>query len=148
VTDVAWPSTLVDRIAADRWVLFIGSGVSASCTNEAGSSPPAWKTLLRHLCKLISNNDQRAIGTQLIDSGDLLSAADHIRYVLDSESNLAAYGQAIRTAIEGPTNDKYSPSELWLSVGIRGWISCDRLVWEAEVDRAAGEVDERERGAG
>ena len=35
-----------------------------------------------------------------------------------------------------------------LSVGIRGWISCDRLVREAEVDRAAGEVDERERGAG
>lgn len=113
MADVAWPSTLVDRIAADRWVLFIGSGVSASCTNQAGARPPDWRTLLRGLCELITSHDQRAIGEQLIDTGDLLSAADHIRYVLDGESNLAAYGQAIRIAVEGPTADKYSPSDLF-----------------------------------
>ena len=110
---LAWPSTLIDRVAADRWVLFIGSGVSASCTNVAGSRPPDWKTLLRHLCDLISDGDQRAIGLQLIDSGDLLSASDHVRYVLDGESNVAAYGQAIRTAVEGPAGDKYRPSRLF-----------------------------------
>jgi len=42
--------------------------------------------------------------------------------------------------------NKDDGKEIGLSVGIRGWISCDRLVREAEVDRAAGEVDEP-RGA-
>lgn len=109
---VSWPTTLVDRIIADRWVLFIGSGVSASCRNNAGDHPPTWTGLLVELCALITNATQRKIGEELIEGRDLLSAADHIRYTLAQESNLTLYQQAIRTAVEGPTNDRFRPSRL------------------------------------
>ncbi len=108
---LSWPSTLVDRIIADRWVLFIGSGVSASCKNSSGNSPPTWTGLLVELCALITSGAQRKIGEELIERRDLLSAADHIRYALAQESNLTLYQQAIRTAVEGPMNDRFRPSK-------------------------------------
>jgi len=110
---VSWPSSLVDRIVADRWVLFIGSGVSASCKNNAGNNPPTWGELLVNLCALITNAFQRRVGEKLIMSRDYLSAADHIRYSLAEEGNLALYHQAIRTAVEGPTTDRFTPSKLF-----------------------------------
>jgi hypothetical protein len=110
---VSWPASLVDRIIADRWVLFIGSGASASCTNSAGDCPPTWTGLLDELCGLITNGQQKKIGEELIKSRDLLSAADHIRYTLAEESNLTLYQQAIRVAVEGPTNDRFRPSRVF-----------------------------------
>jgi hypothetical protein len=110
---VQWPSTLVDRIVADRWVLFIGSGVSASCKNAAGTQPPTWTGLLEHLCGLITDAPQRRVGEELIRARDLLSAADHIRYALARESNLTLYEQTIRTAVEGPADDRFRPSRFF-----------------------------------
>jgi hypothetical protein len=110
---VQWPSTLVDRIAADRWVLFIGSGVSASCKNSAGDHPPTWTGLLDRLCALITNSAERRVGEELIRSHDLLSAADHIRYTLAQENNLTLYEQTIRIAVEGPTDDRFRPSRFF-----------------------------------
>ena len=109
---VPWPSTLVERISADRWVLFIGSGVSASCKNGAGKQPPTWTELLTELCGLISDAKQRKVGEELVTQRDLLSAADHIRYTLAQENNLTLYQQAIRTAVEGPSDDRFRPSKL------------------------------------
>lgn len=110
---VSWPSSLVDRIVADRWVLFIGSGVSASCKNAAGNGPPTWAQLLDELCHLITDDAQRKIGDDLIASRDYLSAADHIRYTLAEEGNLALYQQTLRVAVEGPANDRFVPSKLF-----------------------------------
>lgn len=110
---VAWPPTLVDRIAANQWVLFIGSGVSASCRNDAGESPPPWANLLTTLCGLIADDAERAVGQALIEGRDFLSAADHIRHALDQESNLTGYLQAIRAAVDGPAGDKFKPSSLF-----------------------------------
>jgi hypothetical protein len=93
--------------------LFIGSGVSASCKNRAGESPPTWNQLLLKLCALITNAGQRKVGEQLIESRDYLSAADHIRYTLVQENNLTGYQQAIRTDVEGPVDDRYSPSKMF-----------------------------------
>jgi hypothetical protein len=113
VRAVAWPQTLVDRIAANQWTLFIGSGVSASCTNSAGQKPPTWEALLTSLCALIASGDARKVGEALIAGRDFLAAADHIRYTLATEANLAGYFQAIRTAVDGPTGDKFRPSPLF-----------------------------------
>jgi hypothetical protein len=112
VSAVRWPSTLIERIAADRWVLFIGSGVSASCQNGAGARPPTWDELLLRLSAQISNGSQRKVGEELVAGRDLLSAADHIRYTLAREGNLAAYQQAMRAAVEGPAADRFAPSPL------------------------------------
>lgn len=110
---VDWPQPLVERIAGNQWVLFLGSGVSASCANHAGVSPPPWAGLLTQLCGMISDAGLKGIGEKLIARGELLPAADHIRYALDKEHNLDGYLQAIRTAVDGPLGDKYRPSALF-----------------------------------
>ena len=107
-----WPSTLVQRIVGGQWVLFLGSGVSMSCINSAGTSPPGWSGLLTTLCQLIRDEQSRAVGTSLIEGYDYLGAADHIQYSLDQEGNVGAYQQAIRAAVDGPANDRFEPSEL------------------------------------
>lgn len=110
---VNWPEHLVDRIAGDQWVLFIGSGVSASCTNGAGHQPPMWAGLLDKLCDMIADGDLRGVGKTLIARSELLAAADHIRYSLWQESNLDGYLRAIRTAVDGPSEDRFEPSSLF-----------------------------------
>jgi len=110
---VAWPPTLVKRIAAREWVLFIGSGVSASCSNRAGDRPPTWSGLLGTLCALIVDDEARGVGETLIGNREFLSAADHIRYTLAGEANLNGYQQAIRIAVDGPPGDKFEPSTLF-----------------------------------
>jgi hypothetical protein len=110
---VEWPAHLIERIARDRWVLFIGSGVSASSRNTASQSPPDWVTLLSTLCALIRDDATREIGERLIANRELLAAADHIRYALDSELNLGGYFSAIRAAVDGPGGDRYEPSSIF-----------------------------------
>lgn len=110
---VDWPQPLVERIAGNHWVLFLGSGVSATCANDAGQRPPSWTDLLTELCALISSDALREIGQDLIDRGQLLPAADHIRYALNDEHNIDGYLQAVRAAVDGPLGDKYNPSALF-----------------------------------
>jgi hypothetical protein len=110
---VDWPDHLVERMARDRWVLFLGSGVSASCKNAAGESPPGWAELLTSLTDMIRDGDSKAIASALIGNRELLAAADHVRYVLGRESNLGGYFQRIRAAVDGPATDKYTPSDLY-----------------------------------
>jgi hypothetical protein len=43
---IDWPLTLVNEIAKERCVLFLGAGVSASAVDSAGKHPPDWKTFL------------------------------------------------------------------------------------------------------
>lgn len=110
---VAWPAHLVDRIAAKQWVLFVGSGVSASCRNRSGESPPTWSDLLRRLANLMQDKSEKQVATDLISSQRLLEAADHIRYCLDRQNALNAYHTTLKRAVEGPTADPFSPSELF-----------------------------------
>jgi hypothetical protein len=110
---VEWPSTLVERIASDHWVLFIGSGVSASCQNKAGDSPPDWAGLLTILSELIIDERHRKIATRLIKGREYLAAADHIQYSVAQEHNIGAYNQAIKLAVEGPVGDRFKASSLF-----------------------------------
>jgi SIR2-like domain len=110
---VDWPSHLVERIAANQWVLFVGSGVSASCVNGADESPPTWPGLLRSLSELITDDDQKAVGLRLIETNQLLSAADHIRYSLDGQGELNGYHRALKRAVEGPQGDPFEPSVIY-----------------------------------
>lgn len=109
---VAWPPHLIERIAENQWVLFIGSGVSASCKNSRGGSPPDWRGLLLQLCRLIPDEASRRVGTRFIRNRELVAAADHIRHALDQAGNLQGYYSTIRAAVEGPPSDKYGPSPL------------------------------------
>ena len=110
---VEWPPHLVERIAANQWVLFVGSGIAATCANSAKARPPAWEALLRQLCALIRDLDLRKVGDVLIDQQQLLSAAEHIRYVLADENKLNTYVATLRRAVEGPSGDAFQPSPLY-----------------------------------
>jgi hypothetical protein len=110
MTVVDWPSTLVERIAVGHWVLFIGSGVSASCTNAAGECPPTWSRLLDRLAALISDVDHRKTAERMIKAREYLSAADHIRFSVAQEQNLTTYHQTIKIAVEGSQSDRFTPS--------------------------------------
>lgn len=113
---VEWPSTLVDRIASDHWVLFIGSGVSASCQNRAGERPPDWAGLLTKLGELIVDDKRRKMAMRLIQNREYLPAADHIQYSISQEHNIAAYNQTIKAAVEGPSDDRFRPSTFYNSL--------------------------------
>jgi hypothetical protein len=107
---VAWPRNLIQRIADGQWLLFIGSGISASCTNKAGASPPTWEQLLLRLATLITDAANHEIAKQLIGRNDFLGAADHIRWTLSTEANIDSYYQEIRSAVNGPPDDRFTPS--------------------------------------
>lgn len=110
---VSWPSTLVDRIASDHWVLFIGSGISASCENTIGACPPNWNGLLTNLSALIADPTRRKIAVGMIKRREYLAAADHIQYAVDQQNDLASYYQMIKTTVEGPAGDRFKPSSLY-----------------------------------
>lgn len=110
---VAWPSTLVDRIASDHWVLFIGSGVSASCKNAVGDSPPDWNGLLTKLSGLIADEKRRSMALGMIKRREYLAAADHIQYSVAQQDDRTAYQQTIKATVEGPPTDRFQPSSLY-----------------------------------
>lgn len=110
---VDWPTHLVERISAKQWVLFVGSGVSASCVNGAGESPPTWPDLLGRLADLLTDPAEKGIATTLIDERQLLAAADHIRYCLDRQNALNSYQSTLRRALEGRPEDPFGPSDVY-----------------------------------
>src|SRR5688572_13252549 len=110
---IEWPQHLVERIAAGQWVLFVGSGLSASSRNTAGDSPLTWTGLLTELCSRVTDSDLKQAGDDLIAEHQLLAAADHIRYCLDNQNALNTYHAALKRAVEGPPGDLFVPSELF-----------------------------------
>jgi hypothetical protein len=110
---VEWPTHLVERIVAKQWVLFIGSGVSASCKNSAGQSPPTWADLLTRLADLITDPAEKSVGHDLIAGRQLLAAADHVRFCLDRQNALNSYHSTLRREVEGPTGDPFNPSPVF-----------------------------------
>lgn len=110
---VTWPLHLVERITANQWVLFVGSGISASSKNRAGESPPTWPGLLSTLCELISDKVLKSTGERLISQHQLLPAADHIRHCLDGQRALNNYHASLKRAADGPVGDLYEPSRLF-----------------------------------
>lgn len=107
-----WPPHLIERIADNHWVLFLGSGVSSSAVNEAGDGPPGWSDLLTRLAARIPDVDQGAIADELIASLDYLGAADHIRWACSEGAGAHAYREELRLAVEGPALDRFKPSAL------------------------------------
>lgn len=108
-----WPEHLINQLAMDRWSLFIGSGVAASCSNKASKSPPTWHDLLTYLCDGILDEDTKSTGEELISRYDYLGAADHIRHCYEVEHRVHTYHQRIKEAVTGPLDDPFEPSSLY-----------------------------------
>lgn len=50
-----WPTNLIEELAYRRCVLFLGSGISATSTNDSGESPDTWGAFLDNVKKLMKN---------------------------------------------------------------------------------------------
>lgn len=110
---VNWPETLLGQIIARRWVLFIGSGVSASCVNDVGDSPPTWKSLLEALAEGIGDDTRKEKAYVLIASQRYLQAAEHIRWCYRVAAKNADYLARIREAVQGPVGHPFEPSGVY-----------------------------------
>lgn len=56
-----WPTNLIEELAYRRCVLFLGSGISATATNDSGESPDTWSSFLNKIKGLMKNPSQSDI---------------------------------------------------------------------------------------
>lgn len=98
-----WPESLVDRVAADDCVVFIGAGISSNSTNNAGASPPRWKALLEDLIARFTKGSPAAErkAKSYVRNGDFLGAAEYIAHLCEKNGLLADFRERIATATDG-----------------------------------------------
>ncbi len=74
---INWPDSLVEELAFKRAIIFIGSGISATSSNDNGISPPTWKALLYSANdKFLNDDGDKDLVKSLIDKDLLLDAAE------------------------------------------------------------------------
>lgn len=81
---MSWPDSLVKDIARRRCVLFLGAGVSMNSVSDDGAKrPPDWYSFLS--AGLARTSKPNSHISNLLRSGDLLTACELIRARLDEE---------------------------------------------------------------
>lgn len=106
----AWPDSLVRAIVRQDFVLFVGSGVSASCKNNDDSRPPTWKSLIEGAAELIPNKTaQNRIKKRA--RTDLLDAAEMLLFEASRSAVKTDVLEYVVTAVEGLHADPFQPSE-------------------------------------
>lgn len=98
-----WPEVLVDRIAHQDYVLFIGAGISANCVNAAGDGPPRWRGLIEQLSeKFIQNNASATRDVKrAIRNSDLLLAAELVENYCDTRGRMDDFRSEIARLVDG-----------------------------------------------
>jgi hypothetical protein len=103
VTPASWSDKLVERIADQDFVLFIGAGVSTNSSNAHGERPPGWKSLVELLAAKFVN-DHAATSRSVraaVRSGDLLTAAETIEHYCRENSRLDDFRAEIARLTDG-----------------------------------------------
>ncbi|WP_133164300.1 SIR2 family protein [Solimonas fluminis] len=76
---------LVDDLARQKVVLFLGSGVSASCKTRAGQQIRQWEPFLQFAAGKIKDKSLKSLVKQSLEQRDYLMACDLIREALGTE---------------------------------------------------------------
>jgi hypothetical protein len=96
---IQWPQSLIPEIAERRCIIVLGAGASAGCTSVDGTTrPPDWATLLLNAAKLLSDSDDAALVSSLIDKERYLDAAE----IVIARLNRADYTSFIRSTFVEP----------------------------------------------
>ncbi len=103
------PEQFINAATRGKLALFVGAGVSATACNSAGGHPPRWPELLLELSKLVSQGANSKIAS-LVNSGQLLKAAELLRYEVNKGSKQRQLIKEIKRIVQGPTDDPFSPS--------------------------------------
>ena len=107
-----WPKDLVQRIAKQDFVLVVGAGMSAACTNASGARPPSWRLLLQTLNREFATGDARKTANTLIDQGNLLDAAELIKTCAAEKSRDKDFVRFVAESVDGKQSDHFRASEL------------------------------------
>lgn len=83
MAEFALNADLINDLAKQRAVLFLGSGVSASASTNAGRRIKQWEPFLRDCAQMVGDSDARTLATKLIDDKDFLMACEILRRRLD-----------------------------------------------------------------
>lgn len=112
-TQPEWRSDFIEQVARGRFVVFIGAGASASCTNDLLDSPPTWRTLLLDCIGRLSDAGVKTAAEQLIESGDYLLAAEHIHAAFRRLGLTNDLWRLIEERVDGPRACRYKPSDVY-----------------------------------
>jgi hypothetical protein len=109
-----WPEHLLERVTSKNFVLVVGAGVSRSCRNAAGASPPSWEQLLRQLIATFTSGTTKGFARKLVDQGRYLDAAELLRGRARAQAKEEDFLKRIAEVTDGGTKaaDQYQPSDM------------------------------------
>ncbi len=108
-----WPDQLVDRIAARDFLLVLGAGASAACTNDLGASPPDWRSLLQNLSTSLAPPAKEAASVKsLIGRNSFLEAAELLRATAKGQAKEKDFLPSIAQAVDGKAGHHFKSSVL------------------------------------
>lgn len=110
-----WPEHLIDQIVRSNFVLVVGAGVSRSCVNDRGESPPSWDELITELAQDLLTPAPRKTVRQLLEGAKYLEAAELIRATARKAGKEEDYFAAIVRSTGGGGNSAdthFQPSAL------------------------------------
>lgn len=98
-----WSEVLVDRIAHQDFVLFVGAGLSSNSKNSNGDMPPRWKGLLEALRDKFATSSQSLLKevNRAMRSGDLLLAAELLENYCETKGRLDDFRAEIARLTDG-----------------------------------------------
>ncbi|KRF05310.1 hypothetical protein ASH00_13085 [Arthrobacter sp. Soil782] len=98
-----WSEALIDRIAHQDYVLFIGAGLSSNSENASGQKPPRWRGLLEALRDKFATNNATVSRdvNRAIRTGDLLLAAELLENHCEAKGRLDDFRSEIARLTDG-----------------------------------------------
>jgi hypothetical protein len=109
-----WPEHLLERVASKNFMLVVGAGISRSCINAAGASPPSWDLLLRGLIADFTTGAVRRSALELVDRRLYLDAAELLRGRARAQAKEQDFLKRIAMVTDGgtKTTEQYQPSQI------------------------------------
>jgi hypothetical protein len=105
-----WDKSFIEELAARRCIIFMGSGVSASCVSTDGKKqPPTWSALLTLFLNEIPDGSDKDFSRKCIKNNQFLEAAE----IICANINPADFASILRAQLVTP---RYRPSLIHESV--------------------------------
>lgn len=106
-----WPTEVIEHATRRDLLLIVGAGISASCVNDLGKSPPPWSSLILDVADRIAVGDRRSELESLVGQDRLLEAAELLKLDASNRSRQQDMFGAIKDAVDGPHGHSFLGSE-------------------------------------
>ncbi|WP_282818521.1 SIR2 family NAD-dependent protein deacylase [Curtobacterium flaccumfaciens] len=102
-----WPQEVIDHATRRNLILLVGAGISASCSNDKGDSPPNWPKLILDAAQRIGMGDRLDELKALIAQERLLEAAELLKLDAATRSRTQDLFRAMKEAVDGSYGHLY-----------------------------------------